>query len=145
MVESFFAQLTDKAIRRGVFHSVPELIDAIETYLAAHNDEPRAVPMDRHHRADPRQSPPRPVTLEQSPAKTETHHYSIATPTARPRPAPWRHESATVPSATGGDLLSQVAALTRWISRSRVASRGRQNSYTTDRGAATAPVLNRKR
>ena len=41
MVEIFFSQLTDKAIRRGIFHSVPDLIDAIETYLAAHNDNPK--------------------------------------------------------------------------------------------------------
>jgi transposase len=40
MVEIFFGQLTDKAIRRGIFHSVPDLIDAIETYLTAHNDNP---------------------------------------------------------------------------------------------------------
>jgi transposase len=41
MVEIFFGQLTDKAIRRGIFHSVPDLIAAIETYLAAHNDNPQ--------------------------------------------------------------------------------------------------------
>ncbi len=41
MVEIFFARLTDKAIRRGIFHSVPDLIDAIETYLAAHNTDPQ--------------------------------------------------------------------------------------------------------
>ena len=40
MVEIFFGQLTDKAIRRGIFHSVPDLIDAIQTYLAAHNKNP---------------------------------------------------------------------------------------------------------
>jgi transposase len=40
MVEIFFGQLTDKALRRGIFHSVPDLIDAIETYLAAHNQNP---------------------------------------------------------------------------------------------------------
>ena len=40
MVEIFFGQLTDKAIRRGIFHSVPDLIDAIESYLAAHNQNP---------------------------------------------------------------------------------------------------------
>ena len=40
MVEIFFSKLTDKAIRRGIFHSVPDLIDAIETYLAAHNERP---------------------------------------------------------------------------------------------------------
>lgn len=40
MVERFFGKLTDKAIRRGVFHSVPDLIAAIETYLKANNDNP---------------------------------------------------------------------------------------------------------
>jgi transposase len=40
MVEIFFSQLTDKAIRRGIFHNVPDLIDAIQTYLAAHNENP---------------------------------------------------------------------------------------------------------
>ncbi|MHB8693103.1 MAG: IS630 family transposase [Solirubrobacteraceae bacterium] len=41
MVEIFFGQLTDKAIRRGIFHNVPDLIAAIETYLAAHNHDPQ--------------------------------------------------------------------------------------------------------
>jgi transposase len=41
MVELFFGRLTDKAIRRGIFHSLPDLIDAIETYLAAHNQDPQ--------------------------------------------------------------------------------------------------------
>jgi transposase len=40
MVEIFFSQLTDKAIRRGIFHSVPDLIDAIQAYLASHNETP---------------------------------------------------------------------------------------------------------
>jgi transposase len=40
LVERFFAKLTDKAIRRGVFNSVPDLIAAIETYLTANNDNP---------------------------------------------------------------------------------------------------------
>jgi hypothetical protein len=40
MVERFFGKLTDKAIRRGVFHSVPDLIDAIETYLQTTNEHP---------------------------------------------------------------------------------------------------------
>ena len=41
MVEIFFGRLTEKALRRGIFQSVPDLIDAIETYLAAHNDNPQ--------------------------------------------------------------------------------------------------------
>jgi len=41
LVERWFRELTDKAIRRGVFHSVPDLITAIEAFLAAHNDDPK--------------------------------------------------------------------------------------------------------
>jgi transposase len=41
LVERWFRNLTDKAIRRGVFGSVPDLIAAIEAYLAAHNDDPK--------------------------------------------------------------------------------------------------------
>ena len=40
LVERWFGKLTDKAIRRGVFRSVPELIAAIEDYLQATNDKP---------------------------------------------------------------------------------------------------------
>lgn len=41
LVERWFRELTDKALRRGVFHSVPDLISKIEEYLAAHNDNPK--------------------------------------------------------------------------------------------------------
>jgi transposase len=41
LVERWFRNLTDKAIRRGVFHSVPDLIAAIEAYPQANNDEPK--------------------------------------------------------------------------------------------------------
>jgi transposase len=40
-VERFFAQITDRRIRRGSFRSVPELERAIEDYLRAHNRNPR--------------------------------------------------------------------------------------------------------
>jgi transposase len=40
LVEIFFGKLTDKAIRRGVFKSVPDLIDAIDAYLTANNQNP---------------------------------------------------------------------------------------------------------
>ena len=42
LVERWFRDLDDKAIRRGVFHSVPNLIAAIEAYLNANNDSPSA-------------------------------------------------------------------------------------------------------
>lgn len=41
LVERWFRELTDKALRRGSFNSVPVLIDAIEDYLEAHNDDPK--------------------------------------------------------------------------------------------------------
>ena len=40
MVEGFFSKLTNKAIRRGAFASVPDLIAAIDAYLAANNTNP---------------------------------------------------------------------------------------------------------
>jgi transposase len=40
MVERFFRNLTGKRLRRGVFHSVPELVEALEKYLNAYNQEP---------------------------------------------------------------------------------------------------------
>ncbi len=41
MVERFFGKLDDKAIRRGIFQSVPDLIAAIEIYLTANNADPK--------------------------------------------------------------------------------------------------------
>ncbi len=41
LVERWFRELTDKALRRGSFNSVPHLIGCIEEYLAAHNDKPK--------------------------------------------------------------------------------------------------------
>ncbi len=40
LVERFFGKLTDKALRRGIFRSVPELIAVIEAYLQANNEDP---------------------------------------------------------------------------------------------------------
>ena len=40
MVERFFAEITRKRIRRGVFKSVAELEQAIYDYLAIHNHNP---------------------------------------------------------------------------------------------------------
>lgn len=40
MVERFFRNLTDKCIRRGVFHSVGDLERAIQEYISAHNEDP---------------------------------------------------------------------------------------------------------
>jgi transposase len=40
-VEGFFATLTKRRLKRGVFHSVPDLEDAINRFLAEHNDNPK--------------------------------------------------------------------------------------------------------
>jgi hypothetical protein len=36
-----FRELADKALRRGVFHSVPDLVASIQEYINAHNDDPK--------------------------------------------------------------------------------------------------------
>lgn len=41
MVERFFRDITTERIRRGVFTSVPELIAAIDEYVAQHNTKPK--------------------------------------------------------------------------------------------------------
>jgi transposase len=41
LVERFFAQITDQRIRRGVFHSVVALQQAINDYIDGHNADPR--------------------------------------------------------------------------------------------------------
>lgn len=41
MVERWFRELTETAVRRGVFTSVPDLIAAIEAYLQANNNNPK--------------------------------------------------------------------------------------------------------
>jgi transposase len=41
LVERWFGKLTDKQIRRGTFQNVPELISAIERYIADNNRNPK--------------------------------------------------------------------------------------------------------
>lgn len=41
MVERFFRDITTERLRRGVFTSVPELIGAIDEYIAHHNTKPK--------------------------------------------------------------------------------------------------------
>jgi len=41
MVERFLRSLSTDRLERGVFQSVPELISAIEEYIAAHNKNPK--------------------------------------------------------------------------------------------------------
>ena len=41
LVERWFGELTQKAVRRGAFHSVPDLVQTIEAFLAAWNTDPK--------------------------------------------------------------------------------------------------------
>ena len=41
LVERWFRELTEKRIRREVFHSVPELTNAIYQYRDSHNEHPK--------------------------------------------------------------------------------------------------------
>jgi hypothetical protein len=41
MVERFFRDLTENRLRRGVFRSVEELINAIDEYIGRHNENPK--------------------------------------------------------------------------------------------------------
>jgi len=41
LVERWFRELTDKALRRGVLHFVPDLVASIQEYIDAHNNDPR--------------------------------------------------------------------------------------------------------
>ena len=40
-VERFFRDITTERLRRGVFTSVPELVQAIDAYIAHHNTKPK--------------------------------------------------------------------------------------------------------
>jgi transposase len=41
MVERFFRDISENAIRRGIFKNVPQLVETIDNYLAVHNLEPK--------------------------------------------------------------------------------------------------------
>lgn len=43
IIERFFRDLDEKRLKRGVFRSVPQLIDAIMRYIEDHNDKPKPI------------------------------------------------------------------------------------------------------
>ena len=55
-VEGFFAKLTRRRLKHGVFRSVTELQAAINRFIAEHNEQPQAVRLasrpKRHHRGN---------------------------------------------------------------------------------------------
>jgi hypothetical protein len=73
LVERWFRELTDKALRRGSFNSVPDLIDSIEEYMDAHNGDPKPfvwtpLPSRSWRRSAVDASPSKSSTIN------ETHH-----------------------------------------------------------------------
>jgi hypothetical protein len=74
LVDGFFGKLTDKALRRGVFHSVPDLIAAIDAYLHPSNTNPS-------HSSGPR--PP-----------TRSSRRSAAASRSTQSPTKWRHRTS---------------------------------------------------
>jgi hypothetical protein len=71
------ARLTDKTIRQRISHTAPDLVDAMEGCLAAHNRDPQPFNLDCPNRPDPRESPPRGrITHDAIVTKAGTHHWS---------------------------------------------------------------------
>jgi hypothetical protein len=52
MVERFFRDITTERLRRGVFTSVPELVQAIDQYVAHHNINPKPFIWTKSARAE---------------------------------------------------------------------------------------------
>ena len=63
LVEQWFREITDKTIRRGVFHSVPNLIAAIEHHLNTSNTNPKPFQWTATYQIHPRQTRQGHVTL----------------------------------------------------------------------------------
>ena len=55
LVERWFAELTNKQLRRGVHRSVAQLKAAIREFIAAHHAKADALCLDQERRRDPRQ------------------------------------------------------------------------------------------
>ena len=47
LVERFFSTLTQKQIRRGVFHSVEDLEQCLKDYIRTYNEDPKATGLDQ--------------------------------------------------------------------------------------------------
>jgi hypothetical protein len=72
LVERYFGKLTEKTIRRGVFHNVPDLIAGIDDYLDATNINPHPSPGPQPPTRSSRRSAAAASPSTQSPTKTET-------------------------------------------------------------------------
>jgi hypothetical protein len=59
VVERFFAEITRKRVRRGVFTSVADLKEAIHDHLDHHNANPKPFVCDQDRKGHPCQGAPR--------------------------------------------------------------------------------------
>ena len=71
-VESFFATLTKRRLKRGVFRSVVDLQAAINRYLAEAQPRPQALRLDRRSRQDHRRRQPRAPSVRVDPLGIST-------------------------------------------------------------------------
>ena len=74
LVERWFRDITDKAIRRGVFKSVPDLIKAIEVYINKNNKDPKPFIWTKSAEAILEKVKRGRVALEHSATNTKTLH-----------------------------------------------------------------------
>ena len=73
-VERWFRDLTDKNLRRGIFASVPDLIASIQTYIDAHNADPKPYVWTATAESILAKVERARTTLDQTATKTETDH-----------------------------------------------------------------------
>ena len=85
LVERWFRELTDKALRRGSFNSVPDAHRRHRGVPRRAQRRPQALRLDRHRRVHPRQGPPRtrrPPASGQSMTGHTTSSANMKTPVA---------------------------------------------------------------
>jgi hypothetical protein len=74
LVQRWFREPTDKALRRRAFHSVPDPIASIQEYIDSHNDAPRpyicTATAESIHAKVARGR----IALEKKSTKSRTHH-----------------------------------------------------------------------
>jgi len=87
-LERWFRDITDKAIRRGVFHSVPDLITAIEADLHANDASPRPFVWTATTEAIPGQGTPRPGRSRPTSKRKARRYTSSRSPKSDAHPGP---------------------------------------------------------
>jgi hypothetical protein len=74
LVQHWFRKLTDKALRRQAFHSVPDPIAPIQQYIDSHNDAPRPYIWTATAESILAKVARGRITLEKKSTKPRTHH-----------------------------------------------------------------------